>query len=256
MPIDFPLSVSTILAFALVLTRISGAFVFMPLPGLQTAPNAARIVLSLSFTIALFPRWPSVPEQAPFSWLATAIAAEATFGVAIGLAVSCILEALVMGAQLLSLQAGYNYASTIDPNTQADSTALLVMGQMLAGLLFFAMGLDRLVLRAFSQSLSAHPPGALVFRPEMGMDLVRLSAGIFVTGFRLVLPLMALLLMLDISLGLLGRLNSHLQVISLAFPVKMLATMAMLAWAVLLFPRSLAPYVETAFSLVRKFSGP
>jgi flagellar biosynthesis protein FliR len=68
--------------------------------------------------------------------------------------------------------------------------------------------------------------------------------------------MMALLLMLDVSMGLLGRLNSQLQLTTLAFPLKITAVLGLLAWAVLLFPRSVASYTELAFSMVQKLTGP
>ena len=51
-------------------------------------------------------------------------------------------------------------------------------------------------------------------------------------GF-ITLALLALLLIVDISLALLGRLNSQLQLITLAFPIKMLVSLGLLAWLVL-----------------------
>ena len=41
----------------------------------------------------------------------------------------------------------------------------------------------------------------------------------------------------DISLALLARLNSQLQLITLAFPIKMLVSLGLLAWLVLVFPK-------------------
>src|SRR6202020_822903 len=90
------------------------------------------------------------------------IAAEAAIGIAIGVAVSIVIESFVVAAQILGLQAGYAYASTIDPNTQADSGILLVFAQLAAGMLFFALGLDREVLRLFAQSLDKVPVGTYV----------------------------------------------------------------------------------------------
>ena len=43
--------------------------------------------------------------------------------------------------------------------------------------------------------------------------------------------------MVDIGLALLGRLNSHLQLLMLAFPAKMLLGIGLLAWIVVLFPK-------------------
>jgi flagellar biosynthesis protein FliR len=45
--------------------------------------------------------------------------------------------------------------------------------------------------------------------------------------------------MVDVALALLGRLNSHLQLLSLAFPVKMLVSLALLAMVAAVFPRLL-----------------
>ena len=67
-------------------------------------------------------------------------------GLAVGLAVAFLTEGFQMGAQIISLQAGYSFATTIDPNSGADSTVLITISQLAAGLLFFATGMDRLML--------------------------------------------------------------------------------------------------------------
>ena len=73
-----------------------------------------------------------------------------------------------MGAQIISLQAGYSFATTIDPPSGADSSVLLSIAQLTSGLLFFATGLDRQVLMIFAQSLSLHPPGHLAVSRHHG----------------------------------------------------------------------------------------
>ena len=47
---------------------------------------------------------------------------------------------------------------------------------------------------------------------------------------RLALPVVALLMLVDLALALLGRLNAQLQLLTLAFPAKMLAALLLLAW--------------------------
>lgn len=252
---DARIDLATLVAFGLVLARIAGVFIFVPIPGVSAAPVTARIVLTACCTLSLSSRWPTVSTtDLGFGSLTTLLAAEALFGMAIGIAVACILEVYTLGAQMLSLQAGFSYASTVNPETQADSTVLIVMAQFTAGLIFFALGLDHRVLIALARSLESHPPGTLVFSRTIGFDLIQLTAGIFSAGFRLVLPLMALLLMLDISLGLLSRLNSQLQVVTLSFPVKIGALLALLTVAVLLFPRAVGPFVETCLRFILRYS--
>ena len=73
-----------------------------------------------------------------------------------------MLEAFGAGGADPGAQAGYAYASTIDPNTEADSGVLLVFAQLMAGMLFFALGLDREVLRLFAQSLDKRSAWACI----------------------------------------------------------------------------------------------
>ncbi len=55
--------------------------------------------------------------------------AEAGLGIAVGLAVAFLTEGFQMGAQIISLQAGYSFATTIDPTSGADSSVLLTIAQ-------------------------------------------------------------------------------------------------------------------------------
>ena len=256
MPGNLSLPVGTLYAFLLVLARVSGALVFVPLPGVKAAPEPARAALSVACTLALFGRWPAVEASGVTPGVLAGWAlAEAAVGIAIGLSVAIVLEAFALAAQVLGLQAGYAYASTIDPNTEADSGVLLVFAQLLAGMLFFAAGLDRELLRLFAQSLERVPVGAYVFGPSSPEVLIRLGAVLFSTGVRLALPVVALLIMVDVALALLGRLNSQLQLLSLAFPAKMLTALLVLSWVAALFPRVLYELSGQAWGAAHKLLG-
>ena len=255
MPIE--LSLASVCGFLLVLARISGALVFVPLPGIHTAPETARVMLAGAVTLALAARWPVLdPASVSASRLTGWAVAEAAVGVAIGLAVAIVLETFVLAAQILGLQAGYAYASTIDPNTQADSGILLVFAQLAATLLFFAAGLDREMVRWFAWSLDKVPPGAYVFGPSAAQSLIHLAANLFSVGLRLAFPVLALLVMVDVALALLGRVNAQLQLLTLAFPAKMALTLLVLAWSSALFPRIMRELGDRAFATARQLLGP
>lgn len=237
MPAELSIDVSTLYSFLLVLARIAGVTIFLPLPGLRSGPEPARILLALSMTIALLPVWPAMGATEPtmsllFGW----IVAEAALGIAVGLLVSCLIEAFLMAGQVLSLQAGFSYASMIDPFSQADSSTVVMISQLTAGLLFFATGLHQRVLYAFARSLVTLPPGSFVVTRGVVDQVTELAGGIFTTGLRLALPAVALLMLVDVALGLVGRLNAHLQLITLALPAKIIASLAVLAWTLSLYP--------------------
>jgi flagellar biosynthesis protein FliR len=230
-------AITLLCGFLLVLTRVAGTFLFVPLPGIRNGPEPVRAVLSLSTTLTLFAVWPAMsPENLTMGRMTGLMLGELALGLAIGVAVSFLTEALLLSAQFVGLQAGYAYASTIDPNTNADAGVLLVFTQLLAGMLFLSLGLDREVIRIFAGSLETHPPGTFIaVRPALE-TMMRLGTSMFSTALRLAMPVLALLLLVDLGLALLGRLNSQLQLITLTFPVKMLVAIALLAWISVLFP--------------------
>jgi flagellar biosynthetic protein FliR len=248
---------SVLYGFLLVLARISGVFVFLPLPGLQAGPSAAKITLAVILTFGMYSRWPAL-DPVPGSMLQVAgwMLAEAAIGLATGLAVAFLIEAVAFAAQAISTQAGFAYASTIDPNTEADSTVLILLAQLTAGLLFFAMGFDRVLLKILARSLETHPPGTAFVASRASVEaLLGLGSSIFSTGVHLALPLMTLLFLIDLSIGLLGHLNSQLQLIALAFPAKMLSALAALSLLVLLIPKLYQQLGAAAFTALGRLLG-
>jgi flagellar biosynthesis protein FliR len=223
--------------FALTLARISGVFAFLPIPGAGGGSPVARIVLALCCTMALSSRWPEPAEPGSAGTFAVWMLSEALLGVLTGVAVGFITEALMLGAEALSMPAGYAFASSFDPNTSADSGILLIFANLLGGTLFFTTGLDRQVIHAFADSLETLPPGTFVLRPAMTAELIKLGSSMFALAVRLALPVVALLLIVDLALGILSRLNGHIQIVSLALPVKMLVSLLVLAAMLSVIPR-------------------
>ncbi len=250
------LSIDTLYAFLLALARVASALSFVPIPGLTAAPEPVRAAFALACTIALFDRWPVVhAAQVTGATLIVWVAAEAAVGIAIGVCVAIALEGFTFAAQMLGVPAGYSFASTVDPNSEADSTVLVVMTQLIAGLLFFELGLHREVLRLFAISMEKVPAGAYIFNHVSAEILIRESADLFLIGVRLALPVAALLIMVDVAVALLGRLNAQLQLMSLAFPAKMLVALLMLGWVATAFPRVLMEASGHAWGAARAMLG-
>jgi len=231
--------VSTLYAFLIVLARVSGVLVFTPIPGAQASPAASRIVLALVLTVMLIPVAPAIVNPPALSALVFWATAEAVTGLLIGLAVSILLESLQLAAHMIELPAGFSYASIVNPESQADSTLLQVSTQLLGGLLFCSLGFDRQVIRILARSFEILPPGAVPARAPLTDALIRAGSGIFITGLRLAMPVLALLLLVDVAIAVLGRIQAQLHLLPLSFSVKLLAGLLMLAGSLSFYPSML-----------------
>jgi flagellar biosynthetic protein FliR len=142
MPASFHLSTEYIISFLLVLSRLAGLMIFLPVPGLRSVPETIRPLVALALSVPMVSRVPTMPMSAADSGVLVMWGiSELALGLLWGLVVHFLVESFVLGAQFLALQAGFGYASIIDPSTQADAGLLQILAQLMASLLFFATGL-------------------------------------------------------------------------------------------------------------------
>ncbi len=229
MPVELVFSEPRLLNFVLVLSRMAGLLIFLPVPGLRALPERVRPLVAVVLTLPLVARAPALAfHELTGGRMLLNCLSELCFGLLWGLAVHFLVEAFVLGAQFLALQAGFGYASMIDPSTQADAGLLQILAQLIASLLFFATGMHRQILYLMGESITRVPPGSYAAGEAVAGQLVRLGASMFEIAARLSMPLIALLLLIDLSLALLGRVQSQLQLLSMMFPAKLLLSLFVL----------------------------
>jgi len=252
MPVDLQIPLHTLHAFVLVMLRVGGVFIFTPVPGVRNAPAPARAVLSATVALALYPKWPQLQGADPdIGQLVFWGLSELALGVTVGLLIALALELFAIGAQAVSLPAGYTYASAVDPATQAESNVLVILAQLTSGLLFFAFNLHQQLIALLARSLETYPPGQFAITEPVAGQVLRAGSTVFQLGLGLVLPILALMAMIDISLSLLGRLNAQLQVITLSFPVKMGVSLVVLAAFGPIMPRLFDKTAGQAMAVLR-----
>jgi flagellar biosynthetic protein FliR len=256
---SMPLQISTTLLvnYTLLLARSAGFVVFLPVPGMNSFPVPARIALAVMLTVLAGPLAVGVADvgvilddEAAVWVLCKMIVAEAALGAAVGAAVALLLEAFGLAAQILGFQAGYSYVNMVDPTTQVDASILNVMIALLSSLMFFTFDLHLHLLRAWFAGIENWPLGSFFTRPADGMRMIALGGMVFETAVRLSFPVVAVLLLIDLTLGLLNQINGRLQLLSLAFPAKIVGGMALLYPLLLLAPRLFHDLSERAYEVV------
>ncbi len=228
MNISFPISL--LADYLLLLFRAAGLFLFLPLPGLANAPDFLRIALSISVASALWTRlgvrqWTDT-LLADFLLLAIA---ETLWGLILGLLVKVLEEFALLGAQQLGFQAGFSYASTIDPSSNADSTVYQTLLSLFSVFLFFSLGIHRVIILNF---VNAGNPLLDSWTVARGSILESLSQAIscsFRNGLAFAIPIVAAMASLDVLAGLLGRMVPQMQTALLTTPVKILLSFVGLA---------------------------
>jgi flagellar biosynthetic protein FliR len=200
--------------------RVLALFSSMPVLGQRQVP--ARVRIALSFFIALAaagsaPAGPTVPLDSPAA--VSLVVQQVLVGLALGFAVRIIFTAIEFAGEIIGLQMGLNFAGFFDPATAQQATATSSLFSTMVGFLFIAMNGHLLVIEAVVQSLAAFPvsPEPFAFlhavRPETW------GAEVFRLGLWISLPLIAMLLFVNMMLGVIARVAPQVSIFSVGFPV-------------------------------------
>jgi flagellar biosynthetic protein FliR len=231
-------SAQLLIAFVLVFARVGGVVAFLPFPGTSLFPPTAKAGLAVVLTILLLPLASVQGVAMAGFWTVSAwVLREAGFGIAVGLAFDLLSEMLGLAAQILGFQAGYSYINTVDPSTLVDATILNVLLTLLGGLLFFSFDLHLELVRALARSFEVVPAGQFAPGPGHALSAMRLGSAVFETAVRVAFPIVAVLLLLDLALALLSYVNARMQLLTLAFTLKMLVTLVSLYAAARVVPQ-------------------
>lgn len=207
--------------YLLLLIKVSCALVMVPVPFAATGPGLARLALASVVSVILWPRQHAlaVPDM-PLIDLVLNTGYQLPLAWGVGVAASLLGEAFAMGAQLIATQAGFGYASTIDPQTQADGGLLPTLARLLAGMLGLALGLDHLLLQAIAAIIGLQGTPGPETRAIWAGLLPLVSHGTEMAG-RFALPVVAMLLLVDLTLAWLSRINEQIGMLSLSMPLKL-----------------------------------
>ena len=240
--------------WVLVLTRITGLLAAFPLLGSERMPlqlRAAMGALLATVILPVIPVPPVVPSGLPE--LAGLMAAELAIGLLLGTVVAWVLETVAFAGTLMDTQMGFSFVQFLDPATSQSTSVSGSLMMQIAALLVFLTGLHHQMILALVDSYRIAPMGQGV--PLQAMGLINLLGQLFVKGFQLAFPVLAVLFLVDLILGISGKFMPQLQLLQLSFPLKIALGLVILGLVLRELGPWLTPLLEVAPRLALKLLG-
>jgi flagellar biosynthetic protein FliR len=212
-----------------------------PLGG-TVVPMTIRILMAFFCAVFLVPmQGEALPLYAALEaqpWhLALAAVRELTLGAMLGLGLHLGFAMFGFGARLLDVQIGYGMGQVIDPMTRQQLPVLSGAMAQLAIVMFIAADGHQAVVRGLSLSVEHFPPGYDWWHAQSVSALMHQAGSVFSLGFAMVAPVVACLVLVDLTLGLLARNLPQMNVFALGVPLKVVVGLsALAAWLVLSGP--------------------
>lgn len=224
-----------VVPFLLIATRLSGLMISGPFYGTNVMPAQVKAGLVVAVSLLLLPAVPAaLPGHASLDLVGDGLS-ELAIGLLLGLVMQVVFQAALLAGSVASFQLGLSLETSIDPTTQADSTVLATLHQMVLIYLFLQMGVHRWVLLALFSSFRGMPLGSSL-TALTGAQLLNFSGNLFVWGLELAMPILIATLLIDVTLGFFAKAAPQLPVIFVGIPVKALVGYAVLIAAMQFWP--------------------
>ena len=225
---------------------------FMSAPVLSHRAIPARVKIGLALTIAFIVA-PSSSEPPPgiFSAGAPLLLLQQTLvGVMMGFAVKVVFAAVDLAGNVIGLQMGLSFASFIDPVNSNQTPLVGSFLNLLTTLLFLALDGHLVMIAATTRSFELAPISTRFFTGIGWERLLALGSGMFQLGLQISLPVLATMLVINITLGVMSRAAPQLNLFSVGFPLTALTGIVLFAVFLPNLITALSAALATSLSLL------
>ena len=200
--------------------RVLAVFSVAPLFSMRAVPM--RVKIGLAFFVALCAQamlvdQPVVSLNGPQAL--GAVAQQVAVGLAIGFAVRLVFAAVELAGEVVGLQMGLNFAAFFDPTSNAQVSAVARFYGYLGMLLFVVINGHLMVLMAVVKSFDSFPVDGHFLQAVGRMRLHELGASLFASSLWIALPMIAMLLFVNLTLGIISRVAPQMNIYAVGFPV-------------------------------------
>ena len=215
--------------FFLATVRVGSFVISSPLFGMRGVPTPIRVVISfiLGLAVVSFTGLPSEDLLSSLNFIFVVLV-EIAVGLTAGLIVTIWFSSVALAGEKMATSAGLGYAAQIDPQAGGQTPVVSVILNLFLIVLFVSLDGHLLMLRVFFESFSILPIGS------MPPPMVLIGAGIkaagsmFVAASLIMLPVVGIILMINVSAGIMTRSAPQLNLFSFVFPVTILGAFIIL----------------------------
>jgi len=222
-----------VLVFLAGCPRVIGLVSFAPGFDAAFVPPLVRVVLAGGLAFALSPligpRAAEIINLTPAGYIALLLS-ELALGAILGFVLGCLLEAARLGGEIIDLQVGFRAGALYDPLGSVTDSVIGRFWYLLALVFFFQVNGHHWLMAGLFHSFQLCPVGELVYQKELVPLACNVVAALFTLALQLAAPVIAALILADLTLGLVGRGMPQMNILLVGLPAKIIAGLVALAF--------------------------
>lgn len=242
--------------FLLIMIRMNSMIMIAPFYSSDVIPFRIKAILSFLITLVIFPMVTAKGYHLPgdMGGYFLLVIQEVMIGLFIGFLVSVIFAAFQLSGQYLAVQVGFGVNEVLDPIGQVSVPLEGQFKNLIGILVLLAMNGHHLLIQAVYRSYELAPIMSVhkAFLGGMLKYMLHTFSGMFVVALKIALPVVAIVFLVEISLGVLARVAPQMNIMMLGFPFKVAISFVVMIVVTPLIVRIMWVSLERAFAFIFK----
>jgi len=223
--------------FVLVFFRVTSLCFIAPIFGNKVVGARVKVGLGFFIAVVLMPLLMGARRPSLHAWssLPMLIVQECSVGFMIGLISSLLFAATSLSGEILGRHMGFGLARLIDPNFGGQASVVAQFENLVALMLFLAIGGHHLLVMALADSFDIVPLGGVQCDSGMALELVHVTGRIFPLAIKITAPAFAILMVTTVVIGIVARCVPQMNVLIVGLPLRIAVGLIGLAACVPMF---------------------
>ena len=222
-----------------ILARITAFLYTAPIFNLRNIPQRVKLLFAMLLSFLLF----EILPYEPLSYFTSVgytvlIGKEVLAGLIMGFIANISFQILSFSGRLMDMEIGFSMVTEFDPLTNNQVTITANFYTYAVTLMFLVTDMHQIVLRAICDSFQLIPVGTTIIHSEIYTSMLDFLKDFFILGFRIILPMFATILIINIVLGILAKVAPQMNMFVIGLQLKVLVGLT-----VLIFMIGMLPYV-------------
>lgn len=243
--------------FLLIMVRMLGFFVIMPIFSGSSVPGVARMAVAMAFslityTTGAYANYAIFFDESIVEFVLLAIT-EFLIGFTQAYIVYIIFSMLYFVGQLLDQDIGFSMVSVLDPVSQLQVPILGNVLFMLSMVVLITSGGLNFLLGALFQSFHIVPIGSVwFFEPYQAIPLyvIQIIIDSFRLGLQIAMPVMGSILVINLALGMLLKSMPQMNMFVVGMPLKLVLGLGILFVLIPIFANVATTLFNIAFDSI------
>lgn len=215
--------------FFAILVRISAFIMTAPFFSQRTVPVRVKAALSFFLSVIVFNMTEYTPIGDGFSiGYAVIIIEEFLIGATLGYTANLCMYVLDLAGTLIDTEIGFSMVNVLNPASNIQTS---VTGSMLTYFVMLIMLVTRMyyfIISAIADTFDFLPVGRVQLPSNIYLVVVKFIKEYFILGFRIVLPVFATILVVNVVLGVLAKVAPQMNMFVIGIQLKLLVGLIVL----------------------------